>query len=194
VAGAVETESKHRVRDGAAVQAVLDRLGFRADAGSLQADEYYDTPAGLLGAVDLVVRLRLVEGHVTAGFKGPRTYLPDGSHARLEVELSAAGADQVRAELAGQGLVCVWQLQKRRHEYHHPELSIVVCLDELPSLGHFVELEGDPDDIVRVRRSLGDHIGPAESLNYHDLAWRWMVEHGSMTKALIFPPQGCRPR
>jgi predicted adenylyl cyclase CyaB len=182
----VETESKHRVWDSAAVRAVLNRLGFRPDAVSLQVDEYYDTPAGLLRAADLVVRLRLVEGRVTAGFKGPRTFLPDGSHARLEVELPAAAADDVRAELVRQGLVCVWQLQKRRREYRRPGLSIVVCLDELPRLGHFVELEGSSDEIAAVRRSLGVHIGPPERLNYGDLARRWMAERGRVTTALKF--------
>ncbi|MGC9665690.1 class IV adenylate cyclase [Planosporangium sp. 12N6] len=186
MAGAVETESKHRVRDGAAVRAALDRLGFHGEAVALQADEYYDTPTGLLRAADLVVRLRLVGGQVTAGFKGPRTYLPDGSHARLEVELPAAAADEVRAELAGQGLVCVWHLQKRRREYRHPAMSIVVCMDELPALGHFLELEGEPDDIVRVRGSLGDHIGPAEPLNYRDLAKRWLAERGGAGTELTF--------
>lgn len=183
---AVETESKHRVRDSAAVRAVLNRLGFRAQAVALQADEYYDTPAGLLRAADLVVRLRLIEGQVTAGFKGPRTFLPDGSHARLEVELSAAAADEVRAELTRQGLVCVWQLQKRRREYRVPGLSIVVCLDELPLLGHFVELEGESDDIAEVRRSLGTCIGPPERHNYRDLARRWMADRGSVGTALTF--------
>jgi predicted adenylyl cyclase CyaB len=186
VTNAVETESKHRVRDGAAVRAVLERLGFRAEGLALQADEYYDTPAGLLRVADLVVRLRLIEGQVTAGFKGPRTFLPDGSHARLEVELPAAAADEVRAQLARQGLVCVWRLQKRRREYRRSGLSIVVCLDELPWLGHFIELEGESDDIAKVRRSLGAHIGPAERLNYGDLARRWMAERGSVTTALTF--------
>lgn len=193
MAGPVETESKHRVLEDAAIRAVLDRLGFRAGAGSLQADEYYDTPAGLLRAADLVVRLRLVEGRVTAGFKGPRTFLPDGSHARLEVELPAAAAEEVRADLTDQGLVCVWRLEKRRREYRHPDLSIVVCLDELPSLGHFVELEGEPDEIVRLRQFLGDHIGPAEPLNYRDLARRWMAGHEGVTAALTFPARGCHP-
>jgi predicted adenylyl cyclase CyaB len=182
----VETESKHRVRDGAAVRAVLDRLGYRADAVSLQADEYYDTPAGLLRAADLVLRLRLIDGQVTAGVKGPRTFLADGSHARLEVEFPAAEADEVRAELARQGLVCVWRLQKRRREYRRTGLSIVVCLDELPRLGHFVELEGRSEEIAEVRRSLGVHIGPPERLNYRDLARRWMAERGSIGTALTF--------
>jgi predicted adenylyl cyclase CyaB len=182
----VETESKHRVRNGAAVRAVLDRLGFRADGVSLQADEYYDTPAGLLRAADLVLRLRVVDGDVTAGFKGPRTFLADGSHARLEVELPAAEADEVRARLTRQGLICVWRLQKRRREYRRPGQSMVVCLDELPRLGHFVELEGDRDDIAHVRRSLGASIGPPERLNYGDLARRWMAERGGVAPTLTF--------
>jgi adenylate cyclase class 2 len=183
----VETESKHRVGDAAAVTATLDQLGFRPDNVSLEADEYYDTPGGLLRASDLVVRLRLVRGLVTACFKGPRTYLPDGSYSRLEVELPAAGAGEVHTAFSAQGLVCVWQLQKRRCQYRHRELPIVVCLDELPALGHFIELEGEPPDIAVVRRALGVHIGPPERLNYRELAGRWMTSQGDDGTVLAFP-------
>jgi predicted adenylyl cyclase CyaB len=187
VAEGVETESKHRVGDVAAVIATLDRLGFRADTVSLEADQYYDTPAGLLHASDMVVRLRLAEGRITACFKGPRTYLPDGSYSRLEVELPAAEAGDVQAALSTQGFRCVWQLQKRRRQYRHGKLPVVVCLDELPALGHFVELEGEPYGIAKVRLALGNHIGPPERLNYSELAGEWMASRGDQSSALAFP-------
>jgi predicted adenylyl cyclase CyaB len=187
VAEGVETESKHRVGDPAAVAATLGRLGFRAGTVRLEADEYYDTAAGLLGAGDLVVRLRLHGARVTACFKGPRTYLPDGSYSRLEVELPGGEAGDVRAALTRQGFVCVWRLQKRRCQYRRPGSSMVVCVDELPALGHFVELEGDPSDIVGVRRALDGYIGPPERLNYRELAGRWLAGHGDHGAALAFP-------
>jgi adenylate cyclase class IV len=81
----------------------------------------------------------------------------------------------------------VWQLQKRRREYRHAGRPVVVCLDELPSLGEFVELEGELPDIEAVRRALGSHIGPAERLNYRDLAVRWMADRGLDANALAFP-------
>jgi predicted adenylyl cyclase CyaB len=183
VAGVVETESKHRIRSRPAVVDVLARLGFRPGAEAVEADEYYDTPAGTLRSSDMVVRLRLVGDAVTACFKGPRTYLPDGSYTRLEVELPAGGLEETRRALAARALVCVWRLQKRRREYRHDGRPVVVCLDELPSLGEFIELEGEPGDIEQVRRALGAHIGPAERLNYRELATRF----GLKVDALAFP-------
>jgi predicted adenylyl cyclase CyaB len=188
VAGGVETESKHRVADTAAVTATLVQLGFRAGPIMLESDEYYDTAAGLLRAGDMVVRLRLVQERVTACFKGPRTYLPDGSYSRLEVELPAAGIGEVRAAFSAQGLVCVWRLQKRRRQYRHPDRLVVVCADEVPELGHFVELEGEPADIADVRRALGWHIGPPERLNYRELAGQWLAGQGSPAPAVLAFP------
>ena len=187
MAEGIETESKHRARDAVMVVDVLGRLGFRPTSEQLQADEYFDTRTGSLHAVDLVVRLRLVGARVIACFKGPRTYLPDGTYSRIEVELPAGTPDQVRAALAAQDLVCVWRLQKRRREYHHPDEPIVVCLDELPALGRFVELEGAPTAIASVRGALGEHIGPPERLNYRDLAMRWMADRGLDDNVLAFP-------
>jgi adenylate cyclase, class 2 len=189
VAGGVETESKHRIRDRAAVVAALQRLGFAAAGESLQDDRYYDTAAGLLHTGDLVVRLRVAGERATACFKGPRTYLPDGSYSRLEVELPTAAADEVQASLSDQGLRCVWRMQKRRRYYRHPGLSMVVCLDELPALGEFVELEGDPDAIATVREALGGAVGAPERLNYRELAARWLTDRDD-TPTLVFPPGG----
>jgi predicted adenylyl cyclase CyaB len=188
VTGGVETESKHRVADPAAVTATLVQLGFRAGPITLESDEYYDTAAGLLRAGDLVVRLRLVHERVTACFKGPRTYLPDGSYSRLEVELPSAGVSEVRAALSAQGLICVWRLQKRRCQYRHPDRPVVVCADEVPALGHFVELEGEPADIAEIRRALSWHIGPPERLNYRELAGQWLAGQGNPVTVLAFQP------
>lgn len=186
MAGGVETESKHRVADPAAVAATLVQLGFRAGPIALESDEYYDTAGGLLRAGDMVVRLRLVHEQVTACFKGPRTYLPDGSYSRVEVELPAAGIGDVRAAFSAQGLVCVWRLQKRRCEYRHPDRPVVVCADEVPALGHFVELEGEPADIAEIRRALGWQIGPPERLNYRELAGQSLAGQGEPVTVLMF--------
>lgn len=175
----VETESKHRVRDAPAVLDALERLGFHAAGVRVQDDEYFDTPTNLLRAGDMVVRLRRVGGTVTACFKGPRTYLPDGSYSRIEIEMPAGGLAEVRAALSAQSLRCVWRLQKRRSEFRHPEQAILVCLDEVPRLGQFVELEGEPPDIAWLTAALGSAIEPPERLNYRELAARHLRMQGN---------------
>ena len=89
--GVDEVESKHPVPDPAALVERLEALGFRGSPVQEQFDEYYDTPDGQLRRQDLVARLRVVAGGVTAGFKGPRTYADDGTYRRVEVEFPATG-------------------------------------------------------------------------------------------------------
>jgi predicted adenylyl cyclase CyaB len=181
--GGLENESKHRVRDGAALRRALAALGFVADAQvDRQVDEYYDSPGGGLRAGDVVCRIRVHHGRAEVGFKGPRRWRPDGSHLRVEVEVPVAGVTEVRAALARQGLVPVWRLEKRRRVFRRPDPRLVVCLDELPRLGLFVELEGIPAALAEVRGALGAVIGAAEPRNYHEIA---TAEHPGLT-ALLF--------
>jgi len=169
--GGLENESKHRVPDEAALRRALAALGFVPDPEvDRQVDEYYDSPDGSLRRADLVCRIRVHAGRAEAGFKGPRRWREDGSHTRIEVELPVAGVDEARAALALQGLVRVWRLEKRRRVYRRPDPRLVVCLDELPGLGLFVELEGTVAEITAVRGTLGAAIGAAEPRNYHEIA------------------------
>lgn len=168
--GGEENESKHRVADEAALLAALAVLGFAQASNGLHLDEYYDSPSQTLRTADLVCRLRIGPDGVDAGFKGPRHFHADGSHHRVEVELPVATAEEARAALARQGLERTWALEKRRRVFRHPGRPVDVCLDELPSLGLFVELEGPTAEIAAVRDRLGGTIGAAEARNYHELA------------------------
>jgi adenylate cyclase class 2 len=169
--GALENESKHRVPDEGALLRALAALGYVPDpAADHQVDEYYDSAEGSLRDGDLVCRIRTHGGRAEAGFKGPRTWHADDSYTRVEVELPVAGADEVRAVLARQGLVPVWRLEKRRRRFRRAPGTVVVCLDELPRLGLFVEIEGPATEIAAVRHGLGDAIGAAEPRNYREIA------------------------
>lgn len=183
--GVEEVESKHSVPDPVALIARLEALGYRGSAAQEQLDEYYDTPDGQLRRQDLVARLRVVAGVVTAGFKGPRTYPDDGTSRRVEVEFPAAA--DVRDAFARQGLVPVWRLAKRRREYRPADGPLVVAVDELPELGTFAEFEGDPARIALAREQVAGLIGPPERRNYAELAADWLRGHGRPdARELIF--------
>lgn len=185
--GGLENESKHRVPDEAVLRRALAALGFVPDpVVDRQVDEYYDSPDGGLRDGDVVCRIRVHDGRAEVGFKGPRRWHADGSHTRVEVELPVAGMAEVRAALARQGLVPVWRLEKRRRVYRRPDPRLVVCLDELPRLGLFVELEGQAEAMAEVRDALGAAIGAAEPRNYHEIA---TAEHPDL-KALLFGDVG----
>ncbi|MEV0128804.1 CYTH domain-containing protein [Dactylosporangium sp. NPDC050688] len=172
--GVDEVESKHPVPDPGELADRLGALGFRAAPEQEQLDEYYDTPDGQLRRQDLVARLRVVAGVVTAGFKGPRSYADDGTYRRVEVEFPAGG--DARDAFARQGLVVVWRLAKRRREFRRD--GLVVAVDELPRVGTYVEFEGDPALITLARRQVTGLIGPPEPRNYAELAAAWLRAHG----------------
>lgn len=171
-----EVESKHPVPDPAALTGRLRSLGFAAAPPQEQLDEYYDTPDGQLRGQDLVARLRIVGGAVTAGFKGPRTHGADGTYRRVEVEFPAPEPGGVRAAFALQGMIVVWRLAKRRREFRRSQL--VVAVDELPQLGVYVEFEGPAPEIRTARAQVAGLIGPAEPRNYAELARAWLRAHG----------------
>jgi predicted adenylyl cyclase CyaB len=183
VAGVVENESKHRVVDRSGLVVALSALGFAAGAPDRQVDEYYDGPERPLAAGDLVCRLRVRDARVMVAFKGPRQRHPDGSHWRVEIEFPAGDLAEARASFARQGLMCVWRLEKRRRRYRRDGGGAEVCLDELPRLGLFVELEGDPTEVRSLRSRLGGLIDGAEPRNYQEIA----LAAGAPSTGLVFP-------
>lgn len=181
--GVVENESKHRVVDRSGLVVALAALGFAAGEPDPQVDEYYDGAERPLAAGDLVCRLRVRDTRVMVAFKGPRQRHEDGSHWRVEIEFPVPDLAEARASLTGQGLTCVWRLEKRRRRYRRDGGGAEVCLDELPRLGLFVELEGAPAEVTDLRGRLAGLIDGAEPRNYQEIA----LAAGAPPTGLVFP-------
>lgn len=174
---AEETESKHEVLDVDLLLERLTALGYHGGDTTVHVDEYYDTVAESLTRDDFVVRLRITSAETLVAFKGPRRNNPDGTYTRVEVELPVDRIDAVRAALTAQRLECRRRIEKRRREFRKCSSSLIVAFDEVPCLGNFIELEGDPDDIRAATAELGDMIGTAERRNYYELlADRWVQQ------------------
>jgi predicted adenylyl cyclase CyaB len=165
----VENELKCRVGDIAAAWSRLESSRFKRSAEVLQRDEYFDTSQGSLQRVDWVVRLRS-EG--TASFfavKGQRFYGPDGSNARLEIEVPIGQAGDVRRALEASGFRRTWFFEKKRTIFRSKEVDVVVAFDQVPNLGWFVELEGARGEISKVIQIIGNSLGRSERGNYKEL-------------------------
>jgi predicted adenylyl cyclase CyaB len=168
--GAVETEFKFRVTDVVGLRASLEAARFRSDGVSLQRDEYFDTVRGLARTNDYVIRLRKTDSAPEVALKGPRFFSVDGASSRLELEVPVASMEEARAALQSQGLVRTWFLEKRREELSQSDGGVKVALDEVPTLGHFIELEGGLDEVRTIARRFAPFLGSVEKRNYRELA------------------------
>lgn len=142
-----EIEAKYRLDDPDAVRARLVASGAKRITRVLEDNRIFDTAERKLLAADCGLRLRTcqsLEGDqpaaATLTYKGPRATA--AAKVREELETPVARPDAIALILQRLGLREVVVYQKRRETWQLN--ACLVCLDELPRLGWFVEVEG-PD-------------------------------------------------
>ena len=108
---------------------------------------------------------------VIVTWKGPASTAPTGRagaayKVRREVEFVVADSRAIREILAALDLHPCFFYEKIRATYRMPRVpGLVITLDETPA-GVFIELEGRPAAIDRVRRALGYQAADAILLSY----------------------------
>lgn len=181
-----EIEAKFRCRDVAALRRRLRDSGATCAGQVCEHNEIYDTPQGTLRTTDCGLRLRVAtpladsaDGpptattpaapRVTLTYKGPRS--ADALKSREELETTVGDADAMRTLLARLGYVPRVVFEKRRETWHSGGATIE--LDELPRLGHWIEIEaGAAATVESVRAMLGLTNEPLVSETYVELAAR----------------------
>lgn len=164
----LEVECKFRVANLTEVLGQLEQLGATVGATHEQLDRYYAHPARDFAQTDEALRMRLSEGTWCVTYKGPK--LDSQTKTRREIELPLAGGDagagQFAELLAALDFRPVLEVRKHRREAHvrWQETDITAALDEVASVGQFVELEivsTEADlDANRARvMSLAEHLG-----------------------------------
>jgi len=165
-----EIEAKIRVPSH---QPRLERLA-RLDAvlvgDLLQRDTFFDRPDGSLRAADSALRLRSESDRQRGAavhrlaFKGPRD--PRSAYkSRVELEFDVGDPQLARQFLETLGFHVTLAFEKKRTLYRLRECT--VCLDEVPVLGQFVEIEGPAEAAVtEVRRLLGLVDAPLTAESY----------------------------
>jgi len=173
-----EIEIKQRLDDPDALHRRLHDGQARRDARIFEVNRILDTPDRRLLAADCGLRLRLgrpLDGPgpatATLTFKGPRR--PGTPKMREELETPVADDALMTEILRRLGFAPVILYEKRRETWLFAGCRI--CLDELPRIGWFVEIEGpDAAAIDAVRRRLGLAENPLLAETYVELA----AEHG----------------
>jgi adenylate cyclase class 2 len=142
---AQEIEAKYRLNDPAGLRERLVACGAQSVAHVFENNRLFDTPDRRLRAADCGLRLRTCRAldgsqpvSTTLTYKGPRAAGEMKTREEVETAVTDPFASATILQRLGFGEVVVYE--KRREVWQLDECE--VCLDELPQLGWFVEIEG----------------------------------------------------
>ena len=144
-----EVEQKFRLEDGQQVEAKLAGLGSSFGTPFEQLDQYFAHPCRDFGETDEALRIRRVGDRAFVTYKGPK--IDETTKTRLEIELPLSnGSEGAKGfatlfEVLGFGRVI--QIRKMRRTAHvsWQGRNVEAVLDEVATLGRFVELELSAD-------------------------------------------------
>jgi len=184
---AMEIEAKYRLADPESLRAVLVSVGAEHLGTVLETNRFFDWPAGHLREGDRGLRVRIAEPTtappecrpagapvITVTYKGPRQAGP--LKVREEHEFTADCADAVAAVLDGVGMQTRMVFQKRRDSWSLGGCTL--ALDEVPGLGHFLEIEGpDGAAIAEAAETIGMADAPVETGTYTSLLRKYARAH-----------------
>lgn len=145
-----EIECKVKVDSHVEVVAALGEVGAEFVGSFLLRDAYFDFPASELRVADCGLRIRKQSGpdgeKVIVTYKGPREDNPFKS--RQEVETTVGEFEFMSKILLALGMKTNIVIEKKRDIWLYGGCE--VCLDELPLLGKFIEVEGENEDTISV--------------------------------------------
>ena len=151
-----EIEAKLKVGSLQEVERKLAEVGADFIEEQLQTDTYFDNPEAALKGGDRALRLRRQKAgqkdKTFLTYKGPKQ--KDDFKKRQEIEIEVGNGDSVEELFSALGYEKELVIEKKRRMWQLH--NCVVCLDELPLLGNFVEIEGpDGESITDVQKNLG---------------------------------------
>jgi len=186
---AVEIEAKMKVADFAPLREKLKQLGAREQGKVLETNTFFDTDDRSMLAADKGLRLRQktdlstnTDVHIIT-YKGPRQQ--GVMKNREEIELNVESGKDATALLEILGFHRILTFEKRRETWLLDNCEIE--LDEIPHLGHFVEIEGPREEtILKIRESLGLKDRPMVRESYIALLMTFLQEHGETKRVVRF--------
>lgn len=139
----MELEVKVPCEDLAGLEKRLKKMGASHVEDLDQVDLYFSHPGRDFGMTDEALRLRRENERTVITYKGPK--LDRDTKLREEIELGVEDLDRMSLVLERMGFRQVIRIAKKRTVY---ELQgIHFCLDRLPGLGDFVEMEWQGEDL-----------------------------------------------
>ncbi|MGL6095981.1 MAG: class IV adenylate cyclase [Fimbriiglobus sp.] len=146
----LEVEAKFRAADWDRLRADLAAWGAVLAGTREDVDHYFNAPDRDFRQTDEAVRLRRIGPSNFLTYKGPKRDAETKTRTEVEVPL-ADGPDPAAlavAWLTGLGYRSVAVVTKTRtvYRFHRDGFGFEACLDDVPGVGRFVELEITTDD------------------------------------------------
>lgn len=158
-----EIECKYRISNPAAARKQIAKLKARLIHSGFEQNEFYDQKKSLLKRC-YSLRLRLhPDGTGKLTLKGPRQKAAAAISKRIEIETPVHFRD-TRKLLLGLGYAKVFAYRKKRATYRLGNCEIT--LDQVPGLGHFMEIEASSRQIKMLEKKLGLKPEQAEERSY----------------------------
>ena len=176
----VENEIKLRVPERQCLGRVLDACRTNYVLVSnwrVEHDTYFDTAEGFLREDDLTLRIRELPSSASVAVKGPRKRRASGEYYRFEVEIQVPNVDELKRRLLKEGFLSKVTIEKRRVEFRKAD-DTRVCVDELPHIGHFMEIEGPSESIQATLAELSAETLERVGENYTELLERHLRSQG----------------
>ena len=175
-----EVEQKYPVENFQQILVHLEEREIVIGDAVEQHDRYYSHPTRDFGATDEALRIRQVESQSWMTYKGPRVDTSTKTRRELEVDLPSgeSTADRYHQLLQLLGFQHVGDVIKSRRTAIIPRMDweVSMALDEVVSLGCFVELEimsrvDTLKDAEKVIDQIATELGlfPAERASYLEL-------------------------
>ncbi len=162
----------------------LRAAGFRVSKPRVfEKNVVYDTPQSDLRLSSRLLRLRAIGKSYKLTFKGAPE--PGKHKSREEIETEVADGPAFDAILTRLGYRPVFCYEKFRTEFQRPRSKGIATLDETP-IGTYMELEGGPDWIDRMARTLGYEEDNYITASYARLFFEWRERSGSNAADMLF--------
>ena len=162
---AIETEKKYRL-DKPAMVAMADKL---RELGAVFVTERFEQNFmyrnGIPDETNAVLRIRKIGESTFLTYK-ERIRNESEFKTKIEHETLVSDAEEMEFIVAKLGYKLVVVYEKHRKTFHLGECEVV--LDELP-FGQYMEIEGEPDEILTVEKMLGAEAFQTESRGYSRL-------------------------
>jgi adenylate cyclase class 2 len=183
----IEIEMKFRLADPVAMRQRIVAAGGVAIDTVLEENTFFDTTDQRLRREDCGLRIRVKRrpaGPTQAilTYKGPRQ--PGELKIRQEEEIVVSSADAARTILGALDFVPFLTFEKKRETFQLAGAEVVI--DELPELGHFLEIEAPDEQTVQaVRQMIGLSDQPAQD-TYTAMIVKHLSAKGKPAKELRF--------
>jgi adenylate cyclase, class 2 len=161
----LEIEIKFYIPDIDSIRARILSLGVELKCSGFETNIRFDDEEMRLTRAKKLLRLRQ-DSHCRLTVKSP----PDDEDSEFkifrELEVDVSNSQTMIAILEQMGFYPrqVYEKQRETYLFGHTEL----CLDTLP-FGHFLEIEGEKDDIRKAAEALGLNWGKRITANYLSL-------------------------